>query len=374
MVRRRRKVRSPGEAGDGRSLHRCSGRSGPEGVDDPSAACRHSEKGASGGGSGIALLHALRSGSCNGPPVYLLWEPVQGQRGCEARTMTIPNVLAPFTEALPATLLYHYTTGDGLKSILTEQELWATDVNYMNDSSELKYGTDMFASALRHKCRSCSPETQKLLETALDRMNFLSNEFYAACFCEARDALNQWRVYGGRGGGYALGLDPSLLAHAVVRNSLPLTLLGQVLYDGQAQEQRIQTILNALCSHYETEVQTNPTETLFGSAVVALQVSITLFRVLVKDPVFSEEKEWRIVVWAGTPPDRICDFRIANGIFVPFLRFNLCPNPSVTAIKEIIVGPTLHVESAVQSLRRFVDRATPWNGIRIEPSAVPLRF
>jgi hypothetical protein len=37
------------------------------------------------------------------------------------------------------TRLYHYTTIEGLKGILESEEIWATDVDYLNDGSEYVY-------------------------------------------------------------------------------------------------------------------------------------------------------------------------------------------------------------------------------------------
>jgi hypothetical protein len=41
-----------------------------------------------------------------------------------------------------ADLLWHYTTGAGLRGILETNVLWATDVRYLNDESELKYALE----------------------------------------------------------------------------------------------------------------------------------------------------------------------------------------------------------------------------------------
>lgn len=44
--------------------------------------------------------------------------------------------------------LYHYTTAEGLKSILEGREFWATHVAHLNDSSELEYGLNLLRSRL----------------------------------------------------------------------------------------------------------------------------------------------------------------------------------------------------------------------------------
>ena len=39
----------------------------------------------------------------------------------------------------PPDLLYHYTGWEGLEGILRERMIWATDVRYLNDTSEVHY-------------------------------------------------------------------------------------------------------------------------------------------------------------------------------------------------------------------------------------------
>jgi hypothetical protein len=40
--------------------------------------------------------------------------------------------------------VFHYTTSDGLKSILVGRTLWATDLAYLNDASEYIYADTVF--------------------------------------------------------------------------------------------------------------------------------------------------------------------------------------------------------------------------------------
>jgi hypothetical protein len=45
-------------------------------------------------------------------------------------------------EVLPARV-YHYTSTDGLLGILDSGHLWATDLRYLNDTSELHFGRSL---------------------------------------------------------------------------------------------------------------------------------------------------------------------------------------------------------------------------------------
>jgi hypothetical protein len=47
----------------------------------------------------------------------------------------------------PPETLYHYTTQDGLLGIIQSRSLWATNVSYMNDSTEF----DLFLGLLKDR-------------------------------------------------------------------------------------------------------------------------------------------------------------------------------------------------------------------------------
>ncbi len=44
--------------------------------------------------------------------------------------------------------LWHYTTAEGLKGILSSQTLWVTDYRYLNDSSEFIYSKQIIRGSL----------------------------------------------------------------------------------------------------------------------------------------------------------------------------------------------------------------------------------
>ncbi len=43
-------------------------------------------------------------------------------------------------------LLYHYTDSSGLQGILGGRSLWAIDIRYLNDETEVKYSRDLLES------------------------------------------------------------------------------------------------------------------------------------------------------------------------------------------------------------------------------------
>jgi hypothetical protein len=145
----------------------------------------------------------------------------------------------------PPRRLHHYTTLNGLKGITSTSSLWASDVRYMNDASELAYAVDLIAELVRG--RLAEVEDQVLREVLPTRHGF-ANAFefgarpFVACFCEEEDLLSQWRGYRGGETGYSLGMDLSLVAR--VGDLPPNTYVRKVVYDPDVQRKQVMDVVD----------------------------------------------------------------------------------------------------------------------------------
>jgi hypothetical protein len=101
--------------------------------------------------------------------------------------------------------LFHYSTPPGLIGIVSSGALWATDLGFMNDSTEFIYGRSMILSQAPEMATKAQSEMGKRLLNAVDDIVYKPGGFYAACFCENGDLLSQWRGYAGGVGGYSIG-------------------------------------------------------------------------------------------------------------------------------------------------------------------------
>jgi len=104
--------------------------------------------------------------------------------------------------------LYHYTTLEGLTGILGSTGLWASDVRFVNDASELSY-----ASALIGNEVVAAISESEAVRPHLHLHSEMANPFeigrrpFVACFCEEGDLLSQWRGYRAAESGFSLGFD-----------------------------------------------------------------------------------------------------------------------------------------------------------------------
>jgi len=132
--------------------------------------------------------------------------------------------------------LYHYTTGGGLIGIFESNKIWASNVLYMNDRSEIFLGLELALTILGAKKEQASqPETREFLsgmEAILSPTKWLF-DFYVACFCAKDDLLSQWRGYAGMGNGYSLAVFPEELEHGSGNGIAPNIGLRKVIYDEQ---------------------------------------------------------------------------------------------------------------------------------------------
>lgn len=108
-------------------------------------------------------------------------------------------------------LAWHYTSMTALRSILDNQELWATSWRATNDRTEVRHGLDFLHQAwVDHgKEHLLADQTQELLQEAgpihgyadsLEHLNIL-------CAARERDSPYQWNSYASGPEGVAIGLD-----------------------------------------------------------------------------------------------------------------------------------------------------------------------
>ena len=50
-------------------------------------------------------------------------------------------------------LIYHYTSINGLIGIIERKSIWATNILYLNDASELNYSKNILKEEIKHFCK-----------------------------------------------------------------------------------------------------------------------------------------------------------------------------------------------------------------------------
>jgi hypothetical protein len=268
--------------------------------------------------------------------------------------------------------LAHYTTADGLYGIIQNGTLRASAAYYLNDSSEMDYGcqlfTEMLDEAIIDADNSQDTVRKKVCEDTKKAfvpggyIESLIYRTYVACFCEDDNLLSQWRAYG-QNGGYSLTFPGDVLSKSLtVSDEFYYVELQRVIYDKKIQNQLLQLVLSDLLSimndkrvstiydnaDYEGKIN-------FVSAFYMMLQTIAVNEIVrFKHPAFAGQKEWRLIVRPmstnlSTKEIEHLRFRTARGMMVPYLE--LRPKEgTLLPITSIQYGPTLDKKRVMKSL------------------------
>ncbi len=109
-------------------------------------------------------------------------------------------------------LVYHYCSVDTFNKIVSNKELWLTDVTKSNDYEELQAIFNVLSDKIKSKIdfknigieRSIS---SLLLRDFINCIDLHSLLFHVCCFSEDADSLSQWAMYANNATGIAIGFD-----------------------------------------------------------------------------------------------------------------------------------------------------------------------
>ncbi len=252
----------------------------------------------------------------------------------------------------PDKMLWHYTNGAALISILNSNEIYSTQISCLNDSTELKYGSRLFHTALNDlRTETGNDElSKKLLDGATrhfeENLGYSPASFhFVSCFSEEKDDLSQWRAYGGGENGYAIGFLAADLC------GIPNSMLVRVNYDSELHQALAKKAAMEMVRFFKEAVQKyRPTDLVqFGQDFLeAWEKQIVMIAPMVKDPGFFKEKEYRIA--KGYTASDLESLQFKQRVTMMSRHLPLQPQgwvrsePYRLPISEIMVGPCRHPE------------------------------
>jgi hypothetical protein len=250
----------------------------------------------------------------------------------------------------PPRELFHYTSADAVRGILSTGGIWATHLSFFNDTSEWSYGHALAKRALAPLEQKGFAQAADVIAQGIDDKDLF--DFYVACFCEDGDLIPQWRGYGAAGAGYAIGFDTQALAASD-------GLLLPVLYDSEWVLKSMSAVADR-CANRISEIKTHPerdriVKEVIGSAITVLVALIASS----KNRLFEHEREWRLLYpWkkAQAATEKAVSFRSANGILVPFVELRLGEEGLTIPLSSVRCGPTLRHESTELAVRMLLTK------------------
>ncbi|MFJ3431077.1 DUF2971 domain-containing protein [Pseudomonas fragi] len=245
--------------------------------------------------------------------------------------------------------IFHYTDASAAKSILEHEQMWLTDVRYLNDSEEMINGISMLVGYMKHRIKNF-PHPHKFFE---DAANYVENGLvgkagygidnrpvFIGSFSQAGNLLSQWRAYGS----YAIEFDT---------DHVPQELFRCVYDDDEKLDQASGKVLLSLIT-IAKDMAAN-SGFLDQEGYEAFSEIIELVATF-KHESFSEEQEVRVVLGHDIDPEiesgLDVEFRTRGNILIPYVKASL-PLESVRAIH---VGPMRDQELAYISMKALVEK------------------
>lgn len=314
-------------------------------------------------------------------------------------------------EPVPTNLVWHYTDGGGLLSILANHILWATSSAFLNDAQEVALGVGRIADRLREL--ALDDDTYRLITEGLDPFrssSTVASRCYILSASETWDSLAMWRLYGGARESYAIGLDPevplSVLSNGGTFDDTELVgarvylkrmrwepvryradeqaaLIEAVVDDLPAQLVQLRSALTALGDERAT-ILPESTWSLVRSVLDDLEQAL----VLIKHEGFSEEREVRqaIVMHSDEQQPEAADleaqllsYRPTGYGIAPYLRLtggtderSVTDVPALLPIRAVAISPSPNGVAAEQSVRRLLE-SHGYRDVSVIRSAIPYR-
>jgi hypothetical protein len=274
-----------------------------------------------------------------------------------------PGLPKDYLSIKPPPLLFHYTSAAGLQGIVQDRKLWATDLRFLNDSSELALALELLRTEFD---RIPMPEPDGYedgpdgptpwwdgwVRNPVERyLREWEDHFrcYVTCFCATDDLLSQWRGYTA-GQGYSIGFDPVGLRTVPPHGNSFEDVEGPVLAVARYDRVGVASILATWAERIAANRTGHPGTQGWHEVWWILPLLAS-----VKHEAFLEENEWRVVQVEPAHFDVDTDpvrFRPSPYGLVPYRALSFADN----AIRQVRIGPGAHADLRAKGVRDLLNR------------------
>ncbi|MEQ8516332.1 MAG: DUF2971 domain-containing protein, partial [Chromatocurvus sp.] len=218
--------------------------------------------------------------------------------------------------ARPRETLYHYTTLTGLLGIVDSASLRASDIRYMNDSTELRHTLELLNQQVTRRILA-GVDNPELLNALLD---WLSHRvvsgpmLFGASFRANGNLLSQWRGYSVHGKGISMGMAPE---HIMSRADAQAFQVTRCIYARSEQVKLIDRIIDAveaLAADHNTDTEQDQQ---WLDLFHRIEGDLLRIAAVLKHPAFEEEQEWRIISPVVHSLTRQVQFREGISMLIP---------------------------------------------------------
>jgi len=266
-------------------------------------------------------------------------------------------------------ILYHYTSLLGLKGIVENGKIWATNILYLNDSEEFFNAMDA-VNYVFDVIWDTPEEIDALTEGEKDFLSLLAKKIedifeyneegfkvFVSSFSENADKLSQWRGYCPDGSGICIGFDFENLNNLTSCQLVKCIYVKQSISSDDEQDgfnQVYKFIVGYLKIFQSFENDENKEEKT-KSLLQGFEREFLRFAARVKHPGFKEENEWRLILTLDESSNEKVLYRSGKSTLVPYIEINIRDENGRLNIPDLWVGPTPHPDLSRSSIEDFLD-------------------
>ena len=260
----------------------------------------------------------------------------------------------------------HYCSLESAFHIIKSGKMFASDLSYMNDETELTFGIDIMITALKQivKEKKLDPAFKKELKKFINnssklKKNLEDSPVYISCLSRKEDDLNQWRAYGDNGYGVSIVFDFDITRNDTLSDGFimdDIEYLGEK-YDSNKKkvwDKLKNTIRNEFLKSFNNKSNSNTLDEisyLLGFLTTDLLTNLRFY----KNEFFHEEEEYRLVC-LNQDQQYKRRTRVRDNYLIPYIDLNVCNIKGQSSIVEIIIGPSIKdFDKAKKSFERFIN-------------------
>lgn len=278
--------------------------------------------------------------------------------------------------------IYHYTSVDALRNIISNNRLRASDFRFLNDSQEMYYTSKLINNIYEDKFKN-NMYIKKLIDRYLIELKNINN-FYILSTSFNSDNATLWYNYA-KNEGYNIEFNLNKLVdifentsnykYGIIQTDTNTPIGGMILYDEVNYDIISQTnLIISILNYYNNLINSATNEIMFYTYETLTIQKLLICSAFFKHNYFKSESEFRILINIHSGLNNCINFRTANGVIIPYIEIGFEYNSrNSLPVNTISIGPKNNSEIAEIGLKIFLDKNN-YTTVNIIKSDGPLRF
>lgn len=308
------------------------------------------------------------------------------------------SVMRMFDGVVEHTPIYHYTSGEALKNIIENNELWLTDSRFLNDKREIEHTKNM-VQIIIDECMTLNKECfyveDRFKDIVLEVLDELTYNMYILSLSTNKDSAFLWSNYSNNEGYSIKFMADEIYKHIVCytctqQEKILFPIAGKVIYNEEEQKERLTQIVLTLYQIYLYYINEKKID-FFNDEVREIAAILMGCMIMYKKNVFSQEDEYRIAVIDLSGKFEDVSFRFNKGAIIPYIKVPIIQKKDVkynqkleegidverlreSAIEGIGIGPKNNIDIAQMGMEIFLKSRKIEKNIKVEQSGIPYRY